>query len=123
MMVYFAPHDRKNETVPTVNTYGCHFRTVLKRAGLVKADGTPKYTPQSLRYFFASTVLANGIPIHEASRWLGHKSIKTTVDIYGHLLPAAWDRCRAIMQKATRPGPILAPVVAAEQTSGYDPAA
>jgi integrase len=34
--------------------------------------------------------LANGVPIREVSRWLGHKSIKTTVDIYGHLVPEAW---------------------------------
>jgi hypothetical protein len=27
--------------------------------------------------------------IHEVSRSLGHKLIKTTVDIYGHLVPAA----------------------------------
>ncbi|MEU0252288.1 hypothetical protein ABZ299_07180 [Streptomyces sp. NPDC006184] len=29
------------------------------------------------------------MPIHEVSRWLGHRSVKTTVDIYGHLLPGA----------------------------------
>ncbi|MFG2398451.1 hypothetical protein [Streptomyces lydicus] len=32
--------------------------------------------------------------VHEISRWLGHTSIKTTVDIHGHLVPAAWERCR-----------------------------
>ncbi|MFE0130699.1 tyrosine-type recombinase/integrase [Streptomyces sp. NPDC059037] len=88
MMVYFTPHDRENETVPTAKTYGHHFSMALKRAGLVKVDGTPKYTPHSLRHFLASTALANGIPIHDVSRWLGHKSIKTTVDIYGHLVTA-----------------------------------
>ncbi|MFD9973916.1 tyrosine-type recombinase/integrase [Streptomyces sp. NPDC059017] len=61
------------------------------------------YTPHSLRHFFASTALAAGIPIHEVSRWLGHRSIKTTVDVYGHLVPASWDRCRTIMQTALRP--------------------
>jgi integrase len=33
--------------------------------------------------------LANGIPIDEVSRRLGHKSIKTTADIRGHRVPAA----------------------------------
>ncbi|WP_246144742.1 tyrosine-type recombinase/integrase [Actinacidiphila oryziradicis] len=47
-------------------------------------DGSPKYTPHCLRHFFASTALASGIPIHEVSRWLGHRSIKTTVDVYGN---------------------------------------
>jgi site-specific recombinase XerD len=45
-----------------------------------------------LRHFFASTALANGVLIHEVSRWLGHKPIKSTVDIYSHLIPEAWDR-------------------------------
>ncbi|MEU5433859.1 tyrosine-type recombinase/integrase [Streptomyces sp. NPDC020719] len=101
--VFFAPRERGKGTMPTANTYSYHFRKACKAAGLVDADGKPKYHPHSLRHFFASTALAAGIPIHEVSRWLGHKSIKTTVDIYGHLVPEAWDRCRAIMQKAMSP--------------------
>ena len=31
--------------------------------------------------------LAEGIPITEVSRWLGHKSIEVTHQIYGHLVP------------------------------------
>lgn len=96
--VFFAPRERGKGIMPTANTYGDHWRKALKAAGLVDAEGKPKYTPHSLRHFFASTALAAGIPIHEVSRWLGHKSIKTTVDIYGHLVPEAWDRCRDIMQ-------------------------
>lgn len=60
--------------------------------------------PSLGRHFFASTALANGVPIHEVSRWLGHKSIKTTVDIYGHLVAEARDRCRDVLQNAMRPG-------------------
>ncbi|WP_098008090.1 tyrosine-type recombinase/integrase [Streptomyces sp. sk226] len=67
---------------------------------------TSKYTPRSLRHFFASTALANGVPIHEVSRWLGHRSVKTTVDIYGHLLPGAWERCREVLQRSMRPLPL-----------------
>ncbi len=89
--------------MPTASTYGYHFRKACVSAGLVDVDGKAKYTPGSLRHFFASTALAAGIPIHEVSRWLGHKSIKTTVDIYGHLVPESWDRCRDIMQTAFAP--------------------
>ncbi|MFF1421236.1 tyrosine-type recombinase/integrase [Streptomyces sp. NPDC058280] len=60
-------------------------------------DGKAKYTPCGLRHFFASTALANGVPIHEVSRWLGHRSINTTIDIYGHLLPSARDRCCVVL--------------------------
>ncbi|MFD3719718.1 tyrosine-type recombinase/integrase [Streptomyces sp. NPDC058674] len=61
--------------MPAASTYGYRWRKALKAAGLVNADGSPKYTPHSLRHFFASTALTNGVPIHEVSRWLGHKSI------------------------------------------------
>ncbi|MFE6690050.1 tyrosine-type recombinase/integrase [Streptomyces sp. NPDC057743] len=102
--VLFAPRDRGKGIMPTANTYAYHFRKALKDAGIVKPNGDPKYTPHGLRHFFASTALAHGTPIHEVSRWLGHKSIKTTVDVYGHLVPASWDRCRTVMQTALRPG-------------------
>ncbi len=40
------------------------------------------------------------MPISEVSRWLGHKSITTTVDLYGHLVPEAADRARDALDKA-----------------------
>lgn len=42
-----------------------------------------------LRHSHASHLLAAGVPIHIVSARLGHESIKTTVDTYGHLLPDA----------------------------------
>lgn len=54
-------------------------------------EGTLTVTPRihDLRHTHASWLLAAGIPIHIVSRRLGHESIQTTVDIYGHLLPDA----------------------------------
>jgi integrase len=104
MEVLFPPRERGKNTMPTATTYGYHFRKALTTAGIVTPDGRPKYTPHSLRHFFASTALAHGIPLHEVSRWLGHRSIKTTVDVYGHLVPESWNRCRSVMQSALRPG-------------------
>ncbi|MCL7375961.1 tyrosine-type recombinase/integrase [Streptomyces sp. 35G-GA-8] len=101
--VFFSPRQRGKGVVPTASTFGYHFKKACVAAGVVDVDGKAKYTRGSLRHFFASTALANGVPIREVSRWLGHKSIKTTVDIYGHLVPEAWDRCRDIMQNAMRP--------------------
>jgi hypothetical protein len=40
------------------------------------------------------------VPISEVSRWLGHKSITTTVDLYGHLVPEASGRARAALDGA-----------------------
>ncbi|MFC8128460.1 tyrosine-type recombinase/integrase [Streptomyces sp. NPDC057302] len=101
--VFFAPRQRGKGVMPTASTYGYHFKKACASADLVDVDGTAKYTPHSLRHFFASTALANGVPIHEVSRWLGHRSVKTTIDIYGHLVPRAWHRCREVLQDAMRP--------------------
>jgi hypothetical protein len=49
---------------------------------------------------FASTALANAVPISEVSRWLGHKSITITVDLYGHLVPEASARARDALDNA-----------------------
>lgn len=91
--------------MPSIASYGYQFKKACLLGGLVDLDGKAKYSLRSLRYFFASTALANGVPIHEVSRWLGHRSVKTTVDIYGHLLPSAWERCREILQRSMRPVP------------------
>ncbi|WP_020495277.1 tyrosine-type recombinase/integrase [Sciscionella marina] len=55
------------------------------------------FTPHDLRHYYASQQLAGGANIHEVSRWLGHKSIQVTVDVYGHLTEDAGERGRAIM--------------------------
>ncbi|GAA4071436.1 hypothetical protein [Nonomuraea soli] len=38
--------------------------------------------------------------ISEVPRWLGHESITTTVDLYGHLVPEASSRAREALDKA-----------------------
>jgi integrase len=65
-----------------------------------------------LMLYTASTALAEGLSISEVSRWLGHKSITTTVDLYGHLVPQASGRARDALHKAfagTRVCPQCAP--------------
>ncbi len=114
---YFAPRPPGVGAMPSISSYGYQFKKACLSAGLVDLDGNAKYTPRSLRHFFASTALANGVPIHEVSRWLGHRSVKTTVDIYGHLLPSAWDRCREVLQHAMRPASPDATFLPAKEAS------
>ena len=45
-------------------------------------------------------ILAEGVPTSEVSRWLGHKSITTTVNLYGHLVPKASGRARDALDRA-----------------------
>jgi integrase len=55
--------------------------------------GIPQgFTPHSLRHVFASSLLAQGVPITDIAEWLGHRSIQITYGIYGHLVPSAWGR-------------------------------
>ena len=42
-----------------------------------------------LRHTHASHLLKSGVPIHVVQARLGHSSIQTTVDTYGHVLPAS----------------------------------
>ena len=42
-----------------------------------------------IRHSFASQLLANGAPIVYVKEQMGHTSIQTTVDIYGHLIQGA----------------------------------
>ena len=83
----------------TRRTYQAHFDQAVEKAGLPE-----EFIPHALRHCYASNALANGIPITEVSRWLGHKSIEVTHQIYGHLVPASMDRARAILDDARPAG-------------------
>jgi integrase len=49
----------------------------------------PRPRIHDCRHSHASWLLAAGVPIHVVQARLGHESIQTTVDTYGHLLPDA----------------------------------
>jgi site-specific recombinase XerD len=76
-------------------SYQEDFQRAAAKAGL-----PPEFIPNSLRHLYASTALAEGIPITEVSRWLGHKSIEVTHQIYGHLVPSSFDRARTALDHA-----------------------
>jgi integrase len=88
----------------TRRTYQEDFERAAGKAGL-----PPEFIPHALRHCYASTSLAHGIPITEVSRWLGHKSIEVTHQIYGHLVPTSWDRARTVLDDARRAGRHQAP--------------
>lgn len=57
----------------------------LDRAGV---ERRPRI--HDLRHSHASWLIAQGVGLPVIQRRLGHESIKTTVDVYGHLAPDAW---------------------------------
>lgn len=59
------------------------WRPALERAGL------DHLRVHDLRHTHASWLIAAGVSLPVIQRRLGHESIKTTVDVYGHLAPDA----------------------------------
>lgn len=54
---------------------------------LMSKSGLPYRNFHCLRHTHATLLLANGIPIIEVSRRLGHSSVTQTLDMYGHAIP------------------------------------
>jgi integrase len=46
----------------------------------------PKYVPYDLRHFYASVLIANRKDLKTIQTLMGHEDIKTTLNVYGHLL-------------------------------------
>jgi integrase len=53
---------------------------------LFRHAGLPYAWPHSLRHTYASLLLAQGESLTYVKAQLGHRSIQTTVDVYGHLV-------------------------------------
>lgn len=69
------------------------FAAACLEAGLVvkeEIDGeiveTPKYVPYHLRNFYASVLIASKKDLKTIQTLMGHEDIKTTLNVYGHLL-------------------------------------
>ncbi|MFZ3498019.1 tyrosine-type recombinase/integrase [Streptomyces sp. 5.8] len=61
------------------------------------------FQSHNLRHFYASSLLAQGVPITEVSGWLGHSSVRVTEEYYAHLMPDAPDRARRAIDAALAP--------------------
>ncbi|MFB7171067.1 tyrosine-type recombinase/integrase [Streptomyces sp. NPDC056254] len=83
------------------STFGDRWGRAVKRA---KAAGLlPKHkhpTPHDLRHSHAAALISAGHPLTYVQRRLGHESIKTTSDLYGHLLPEVDDDAMATIETA-----------------------
>jgi integrase len=89
---------------PNREGIGWHYDNVMRRvnvvlakAGVVDKAGEPKYALHAFRHFFASWCInpkdrgGRELPAKVVQEWLGHSSIKMTLDIYGHLFPRKSD--------------------------------
>jgi len=67
------------------------FYALQLAAGIVNADGAPKYGLHALRHFFASWAIEREFSPKRVQALLGHSSIQMTFDRYGHLFPSLED--------------------------------
>ena len=70
-----------HEMLPDAVSRG--FKEIAERCGITGARFNDR------RHTHASLLLASGVPVHVVQARMGHESIQTTVDIYGHVLPAS----------------------------------
>ena len=70
------------------------FYNACREAGLIVEvdDGAggliekPKYSPYDLRHFYASMLIDQRINLKRIQSLMGHEDIKTTLNVYGHLI-------------------------------------
>ncbi|GCD94039.1 tyrosine-type recombinase/integrase [Embleya hyalina] len=67
------------------SSFGDRWDRALQQALREGLDKEP--TPHDLRHSHAAALISAGTPLPAIQRRLGHESIQTTVDTYGHLLP------------------------------------
>lgn len=67
---------------------GDNFRRRTFRKLLEKAD-IPEIRIHDIRHTYASLLLSQGEPLNYTRDQLGHASIQTTVDVYGHIVPGS----------------------------------
>ncbi|MFI4897103.1 MAG: tyrosine-type recombinase/integrase [Phycisphaerales bacterium JB059] len=56
---------------------------------LLEIADVPRFRFHDIRHTFASHLLQQGESLHYVKEQLGHASIQTTVDVYGHLVPGS----------------------------------
>lgn len=70
-----------------------------KRKEAIKKAGLFYFVTHQLRHSYASILIGNGVDIVTVSKLLGHSSIKTTLEVYSHLLPQNVDKVNSILEK------------------------
>ncbi|WP_243740739.1 site-specific integrase [Streptomyces sp. 8K308] len=95
-------HNGRGERLP-YSTFYDRWEAAVRRAhelGLLPEHKHP--TIHDLRHSHAAALISKGHSLTYVQRRLGHESIKTTSDLYGHLLPEADDEAMATVSEMLR---------------------
>ena len=63
-----------------------NFRRLMNELGLVDKESEPLYKPHSIRHSVVADLISKNVNIYVISKILRHKDIRTTLNIYGHLI-------------------------------------
>ena len=69
---------------------------------LAESCGITGVRLHDLRHTHASILLCSGVPINVVQARMGHESIQTTIDTYGHLLPASDAQAGIVLEQQLR---------------------
>jgi integrase len=64
-----------------------------------RAAGLEALTPHEARHTFASYLIASGMNPKQVQTYVGHTDIRTTFNVYGHLLDGDVDAARAALDQ------------------------
>ena len=80
---------------------------------LLKQSGVPVLPFHGLRHVANSLLLDSGVSVNVVAERMGHSSTRTTLDLYGHVLPNGQDEAAAkvqrIFEKSTGGTPVVKP--------------
>ncbi|TIC89099.1 site-specific integrase [Nocardioides sp. GY 10113] len=88
-----------NKGYPLHNAdFATHVWRKLMKA--LEAEGVPRFRFHDLRHTHVAWLVAGGAPLPHIQARLGHESITTTIDTYGHLLPVGDELISGIIDTA-----------------------
>lgn len=70
----------------------------MKEAKLAPG-GKPKYSPYSLRHYFASKLIETGSDLKYIQEVMGHSRVQITLNVYGHLIKGKEKERKAFADK------------------------
>jgi site-specific recombinase XerD len=77
---------------------------VFRIIGNMFAIWEPWITPYTFRHTYARTLFRKGVKINVVSRFLGHKDVATTYDIYIHMFPQGMENAAEVVGKTLMGG-------------------
>jgi integrase len=95
--VHAKAHGTDGYLFPGVTRFALAPRFARAAKALGMPTGKGGMHPHMLRHLYATTLLAEGLPITDVARWLGHASVDVTYGFYSHFIPSSWDRAYVVL--------------------------